>query len=62
MPLPSSILDQGYEDTQEKERRFKREIEYFQRKWKDVFAKGDSYYHRNLTLDREVFPLKYEWR
>jgi GT2 family glycosyltransferase len=36
----------------------KDDVEYFQRKWKDVLAKGDPYYNPNLTLDREDFSLK----
>lgn len=51
-------LSRGYEDTPEKQARFKREIEYFQKKWKDVLIKGDPYYNPNLTLDKEDFSIK----
>jgi GT2 family glycosyltransferase len=51
-------LSRGYEDTPEKQERFKKEIEYFQRKWKEVLAKGDPYYNSNLTLDREDFSIR----
>jgi GT2 family glycosyltransferase len=51
-------LGRGYEDTPEKQARFEKEIEYFQRKWKDVLAKGDPYYNPNLTLDREDFSIR----
>ncbi len=48
----------GNEDTREKQERFKKEIEYFQKKWKNDLAKGDPYYNPNLTLDREDFSIK----
>ena len=51
-------LSRGYEDTPEKQVRFSKEIEYFQRKWKEVLAKGDPYYNPNLTLEREDFSIR----
>lgn len=48
----------GYEDTVEKQIRFKKEIEYFQAKWKHILERGDPYYNPNLTLDREDFSIK----
>jgi len=51
-------LSRGYEDTPEKKERFKKEIEYFRRKWKEVLDKGDPYYNPNLTLDREDFSIR----
>jgi GT2 family glycosyltransferase len=36
----------------------KKDVEYFQRKWKDMLIKGDPYYNPNLTLDREDFSIK----
>ncbi len=48
----------GYEDTPEKEKRFFREVELFHKKWKFVMKKGDPYYNRNLTPDREDFSLR----
>jgi len=48
----------GYEDTHEKEKRFLREVEIFHEKWKSFMEKGDPYYNRNLTLDREDFSLR----
>lgn len=51
-------LSRSYEDTLEKQARFKKEVEYFQRKWKDVLAKGDPYYNPNLTLDKEDFSIR----
>jgi GT2 family glycosyltransferase len=50
-------LSRGYEDTPEKQVRFKKEKEYFQRKWNDVLAKGDPYYNPNLTLDLGDFSI-----
>jgi len=51
-------LTRGYDDTSEKKARSKKEAEYFQRKWKDVLAKGDPYYNPNLTLDMEDFSIR----
>jgi GT2 family glycosyltransferase len=51
-------LSRGYEDTEEKKIRFRKEIEFFQRKWRDVLTKGDPYYNPNLTLDREDFSIR----
>jgi O-antigen biosynthesis protein len=47
----------GYEDTLEKQTRFKNEIEYFQRKWKQELSQGDPYYSPNLTLQHEDFSI-----
>ncbi len=51
-------LSRGYEDIPEKQARFKREIEYFQKKWKNVLSKGAPYYNPNLTFDRENFSIR----
>jgi len=51
-------LTRGYEDTPEKKLRFKKEIEYFQGRWKEVLSKGDLYYNPNLTLEREDFSIR----
>ena len=48
----------GYESRPEKQARFEKEREYFQKKWKDVLAKGDPYYNPNLTVDREDFSIR----
>ncbi len=48
----------GYEDTPEKQKRFKGEIELFQQKWKHVLERGDPYYSPNLTLVREDFSIR----
>ena len=48
----------GYEDTPEKQERFRREIERFKEKWGHVLEKGDPYYNPNLTLEREDFSIK----
>ncbi|MGI6007341.1 MAG: glycosyltransferase family 2 protein [Ruminococcus sp.] len=40
----------GLEDTPEKLERFRKEVEYFQNKWKELLEKGDPYYNVNLTL------------
>ena len=48
----------GLEDTPEKLERFRKEVEYFQSKWKDVLKKGDPYYNVNLTLTDGDCSLK----
>jgi GT2 family glycosyltransferase len=47
----------GYEDTPEKQQRFKMEIDRFLGKWQSWLDKGDPYYNRNLTLTREDFTI-----
>ena len=51
-------LHGGSESTPENQARFGKEIEYFQKKWKDELAKGDPYYNPNLTIDREDFSIR----
>ena len=48
----------GQVSTPENQAQFKNEREYFQKKWKDVLAKGDPYYNSNLTVDREDFSIR----
>jgi hypothetical protein len=48
----------GYESTPEKQARVAKEIEYFQKKWKDALAKWDPYYNPNLAVDREDFSIR----
>lgn len=52
-------ITRGQEDTTEKQERFKREIDLFQKKHGDLLAKGDPYYNPNLTLQYEDYRLKY---
>jgi len=47
----------GYEDTEEKIRRFGREIAFCQGKW-DGILERDPFYNPNLTLEREDFSIK----
>lgn len=47
----------GYEDTAEKQTRFKAEIDYFQKKWRQELGQGDPYYSPNLTLQHEDFSI-----
>lgn len=51
-------LSRGYENTPEKQMRFKKEIELFKEKWGHILAKGDPYYNSNLTLDKEDFSIR----
>nr|WP_302143499.1 glycosyltransferase family 2 protein [uncultured Schaedlerella sp.] len=47
----------GYEDTEEKVKRFNSEIDLFLKKWKGFLEQGDPYYNPNLTLSRGDFSL-----
>jgi len=48
----------GYEDTVEKQARFRREYELFHTKWSDFLRTGDPYYSPHFRLDRADFALK----
>jgi GT2 family glycosyltransferase len=48
----------GYEDTPEKQRRFKREFDLFHLKWGTFLKAGDPYYSPHFRLDRPDFALK----
>lgn len=50
----------GFEDTQEKQARFKTEIDRFQDKWGVFLDKGDPYYNINLRLDNDQYAIKAE--
>ena len=45
-------------DTKAKKRFFFRETDRFVRRWRRVIAKGDPYYHPNLTREKEDFSLR----
>ncbi len=47
----------GYEDTEEKVRRFNSEIILFKSRWGEFLEQGDPYYNPNLTLDKHDFSL-----
>ena len=48
----------GYEDTDEKQKRFKREIDLFRAKWAGLLKAGDPYYSPHFRLDRADFCLR----
>jgi GT2 family glycosyltransferase len=48
----------GYEDTAEKQARFKREYDLFHLKWSGFLKSGDPYYSPHFRLDRPDFALK----
>ena len=50
----------GFEDTLEKQKRFKGEVERFQNKWKKILKDGDPYYNINLRLDNDQCAIKPE--
>ena len=49
-------VSRGYEDTPEKQQRFKREIDTLQARWPHLLA-HDPCYNPNLTMDAEDFSL-----
>ena len=51
-------VSRGYEDTPEKQERFRNEIDSFKTKWKKELEIGDPYYNSNLTLEREDFSFR----
>jgi glycosyltransferase involved in cell wall biosynthesis/ubiquinone/menaquinone biosynthesis C-methylase UbiE len=53
-------LSRGYEDTPDKQVRFKHEVSLIREKWGGVIDNGDPYYNPNLTLEREDFSIKFE--
>jgi len=51
-------LSRGYEDSPEKQERFKKEIDYTRERWGSIIDAGDPYYNPNLTLRYEDFRIK----
>ena len=51
-------LSRGLEDTAEKQNRFKGEVEYMQKRHKNILESGDPFYNLNLTLNHENFNYK----
>ena len=50
----------GYEDTEDKIKRFNSEIDRFHKKWQYFLDKGDPYYNINLRLDNDQYAIKEE--
>ncbi|MCD7767044.1 MAG: glycosyltransferase family 2 protein, partial [Lachnospiraceae bacterium] len=48
----------GAEDTEEKARRFQRELEYMRTRWIRILKEGDPYYNRNLSLTKWNYSLR----
>lgn len=48
----------GSEDTPEKKKRLKKEMEYIWKRHPEIFKNGDPYYNPNLTLTREDFSIR----
>lgn len=48
----------GLDDTPDKIKRFSNEIRLFKQRWNIEIERGDPYYNRNLTLDKEDFTIK----
>lgn len=47
----------GYEDTPEKQARFKSEIDLFNKKWGEEIKKGDPYFNKNFRLDMPIYMV-----
>ena len=50
----------GFEDTEEKKRRFESEVRIFRERWAKLLEKGDPYYNPNFTLNRADYSLRSE--
>jgi GT2 family glycosyltransferase len=48
----------GYEDTPEKQMRFKQEIDFMQERWTDILRDGDPYYNPNFSYKTCDYSLK----
>ena len=48
----------GYEDTPEKQMRFKREIDYMKEHWSQILTEGDPYYNPNFSLKTCDYSLR----
>ncbi len=48
----------GYEDTDEKQKRFQGECERFQKRWRQMLDDGDPAYNPNLALNRADFARR----
>ena len=51
-------ISRGHEDTVEKQKRFKGEVDFMNNRHRSILENGDPYYNKNLTLDREDFSLR----
>lgn len=49
----------GYEDTEEKQARFRKEVAYFERKWAKILREGDPYYNPNFAKFGANFEMDY---
>ncbi|MGA2193616.1 MAG: hypothetical protein ABSG42_09615, partial [Nitrospirota bacterium] len=47
----------GYEDTPDRVKRFKKEVELLRLKWPRIFKEGDPYYNPNLSLMERLFII-----
>ena len=50
-------ISRGYEDTPEKQQRFRQEVLFMMDRHSDALERGDPYYSPNLTLEHENFML-----
>jgi GT2 family glycosyltransferase len=53
-------ISRGYEDTGEKQERFRQEVLYMLERHGEALRYGDPYYNPNLTLEHENFSLSGE--
>ncbi len=50
-------ISRGYEDTPQKQERFKHEVLHFRERWGAVVDAGDPYYNANFSMDQGPFVL-----
>ena len=48
----------GFEDTEEKSKRFESEVQLFKERWDALIKKGDPYYNVNFSLDYADYAIK----
>ena len=48
----------GYEVTEEKSERFKKECNNFRNKWKELLKRPDPYYNINLSRDTAMYDVE----
>jgi GT2 family glycosyltransferase len=51
-------LSRGLDNTREKRKRYRSEVERFRTKWIKIITEGDPYYNPNLTLFKEDFSIR----
>lgn len=53
-------ITRGYEDTLAKKMRFRKEVQFFRNRWRDILKWGDPYYNKNFSMTMPPFILGWE--